>query len=67
MHLLNNQNQITMTELLEKVKDQTSSDLYGVPYALLTDEQKISLTDLIAYSFAREFATRKLQDIITNN
>jgi hypothetical protein len=56
-----------MTELLDKVKDQTSSDLYGVPYTLLTHEQKLSLTDLIAYSFAREFATKKLQDIITNN
>ena len=56
-----------MTELLEKVKDQTSSDLYGVPYTFLTDEQKLSLTDLIAYSFAREFATSKLQDIITNH
>jgi hypothetical protein len=56
-----------MTELLEKVKDQTSSDLYGVPYTLLTNEQKLSLTDLIAYSFAREFATSKLQDLIFNN
>ena len=56
-----------MNELLEKVKDQTSSDIYGVPYALLTDEQKLSITDLIAYSFAREFATKKLQDIITNH
>jgi hypothetical protein len=56
-----------MTELLEEVKDQTSSDLYGVPYALLTDAQKLSLTDLIAYSFAREFATKKLEDIITNH
>ncbi len=56
-----------MTKLLEKVKDQTSSDLYGVPYTLLTNEQKLSLTDLIAYSFAREFATSKLQDLISNN
>jgi hypothetical protein len=56
-----------MNKLLDKVKDQTSRDLYGVPYALLTDEQKLSLTDLIAYSFAREFATKKLQHIISNN
>jgi hypothetical protein len=56
-----------MFELLDKVKDQTSNDLYGVPYSFLTNEQKLSLIDLIAYSFAREFATSKLQDLISNN
>jgi len=56
-----------MNKLLDKVKDQTSSDLYGTPYSFLTDAQKLSLTDLIAYSFAREFATSKLQDLISNN
>lgn len=56
-----------MTELLEEVKLKCASEFYGVPYSLLTDAQKLSLTDLIAYSFAREFATSKLQDIISNN
>ena len=56
-----------MTELLEEVKLKCASEFYGVPYSLLTDAQKLSLTDLIAYSFAREFATSKLQDLISNN
>ena len=56
-----------MTEVLEEVKLKCASEFYGVPYSLLTDAQKLSLTDLIAYSFAREFATNKLQDLISNN
>jgi hypothetical protein len=56
-----------MTELLEEVKLKCATEFYGTPYSFLTNEQKLSLTDLIAYSFAREFATKKLQDIITNH
>jgi hypothetical protein len=56
-----------MTELLEEVKLKCATEFYGTPYSFLTDAQKLSLTDLIAYSFAREFATKKLQDIITNH
>lgn len=56
-----------MTELLEKVKAQVAYEHFALPYSFLTNEQKLSLTDLIAYSFAREFATSKLQDLISNN
>jgi hypothetical protein len=56
-----------MTELLEKVKAEVAYEHFALPYSFLTNEQKLSLTDLIAYSFAREFATKKLQDIITNH
>jgi hypothetical protein len=56
-----------MNKLLEKVKAEVAYQHFALPYSFLTNEQKLSLTDLIAYSFAREFATKKLQDIITNN
>lgn len=56
-----------MTEELEEVKLKCASEFYGVPYSLLTDAQKLSLTDLIAYSFARELTSSKLQDLISNN
>ena len=56
-----------MTELLEEVKLKCATEFYGTPYSFLTDAQKLSLTDLIAYSFTRELATSKLQDLISNN
>lgn len=39
---------------IEEIKDKVARNQYGIDYFLLTDSQKVSLTDLIAAEYAIE-------------